>query len=84
MARGKIAEWLYSVASVLCFINAVTPAFKGGKLDVVLLACGVVFLILAATVRRKTPPSSHSVAADGQFEERSPLTLRPDFGPGPV
>ncbi len=57
MTRGKIAVWLYSVASVLCFINAVIPAFEGGKLDIVLLACGVVFLILAATMGRKTPPS---------------------------
>ena len=57
MARSRMGVWLYAVASILCCISAVVPAFRGGRLDLLLLACGVVFFILAATLRR-TPPAA--------------------------
>lgn len=57
MARSRMGAWLYAVASVLCGISAVIPAFKGGRVNLLLLACGVVFFVLAATLR-KTPPAA--------------------------
>ncbi len=58
MAQRKIAVWLYTVASVLCVVSAVMPVFAGGRLNVVLLVCGVVFVIIAANMRRKTSPGT--------------------------
>jgi hypothetical protein len=57
MARSRMGVWLYAVASILCCISAVLPAFRGGRLNLLLLGCGVVFFILAATLRR-TPPAA--------------------------
>jgi hypothetical protein len=41
MAQGKMAVWGFVGVSVLCFVAAVVPAFRGGRLNVVFLACGV-------------------------------------------
>jgi hypothetical protein len=53
MAQVKMAVWGFAVVSVLCFITAVIPVFKGSSLNVVLLACGVVFLIVAVAAHAK-------------------------------
>ena len=53
MAQVKMAVWGFAVVSVLCFITAVIPVLKGGSPNVVFLACGVVFLIVAAAAHAK-------------------------------
>ncbi len=58
MAQAKMAARAFAVVSVLCFIAALVPALSGGRLNVVFLACGVVFLIVAAGARRKSPPGT--------------------------
>jgi hypothetical protein len=58
MMRGKMRMWAFGAVTALCFIAAVVPAFRGGRLNVIFVACGLVFLIIAATVRRRTPPAA--------------------------
>lgn len=64
MTRSRVTVWLYGVVSVLCFAAALIPVVKGGRLNVVYLACGVVFLAVAvarakALTRRPDATSQH-------------------------
>ena len=61
MAQPKMVVWAFGVVSVLCFLAAVIPLFRGGTLNGVFLACGVVFLVVAAAVRAKSARTDSNV-----------------------
>ena len=47
MTRAKVAVGLASFTSIISFIAALTPVLKGGRMNVVFLGSGVVFLAVA-------------------------------------
>ena len=53
MAQVKMAVWGFATVSVICFITALIPVFKGGAPNGVFLGSGVVFLVIAAAARAK-------------------------------
>ena len=56
MTREKKAAILFSVVSAISFITAFIPLLKDGRMNVVFLGAGVVFLIIAITSAKKIPP----------------------------
>ena len=61
MAQPKMVVWAFGVVSVLCLLAAVIPLFRGGTLNGVFLACGVVFLVVAAAVRSRSARTGGNV-----------------------
>ena len=63
MNRAKLATGLLAVASILSFISALIPLLQGGKVSLLFLGSGVVFLgvAIASAKRARTrggdPPS---------------------------
>ena len=47
MTRAKVAVGLASFTSIISFIAALVPVLKGGRMNVVFLGSGVVFLAVA-------------------------------------
>jgi hypothetical protein len=58
MTRAKVAVGLFAITSIISFIAALIPVLKGGRMHLVFLGAGVVFLVIAIANAKKMRPSS--------------------------
>ena len=63
MTRAKVAVGLASFTSIVSFIAALIPALKGGRMNVVCLGSGVVFLAIAIANAKRMRSSEGSPPA---------------------